>query len=88
MKRREEARKREQVQPLRKALQEMERRIEGLEPEVRTLSAQLADTDTYQRLSGPELSELIALYKRSRARLDRLEAQWMETSERLEAARG
>ena len=88
VKRREEARKREQVQPLRKALREMERRIEGLEPEVRTLSAQLADTDTYQRLSGPELSELIALYKRSRARLDRLEAQWMETSERLEAARG
>ena len=88
VRRREEARKREQVQPLRKALREMERRIEGLEPEVRTLSAQLADTDTYQRLSGPELSDLIARYKRSRARLDRLEAEWMETSERLEAARG
>ena len=86
--RREEARKRERVQPLRRALRETERRIEGLEPEVRTLSAQLADTDTYQRLSGEELGDLIARYKHSRARLDRLETEWVEVSERLEAARG
>ena len=86
--RREEARRREQFQPLRKALRETERRIAGLEPEVRTLSSQLADTDTYQRLSSAELSDLIARYKRSRARLDRLEAEWVETSERLEAENG
>ena len=86
--RREEARKRERVQPLRRALREMERRIEGLEPEVRTLSAQLADTDTYQRLSGEELGDLIARYKHSRARLDSLESEWVKMSERLEAASG
>ena len=86
--RREEARRREQFQPLRKALRETERRIAGLEPEVRTLSSQLADTDTYQRLSSAELGDLIARYKRSRARLDRLEAEWVETSERLEAESG
>ena len=87
-KRRESARRRERVRPLRDALREMERRIEGLEPEVRALGAQLADTDTYRCLSGEELGDLIARYKRCRARLDCLEAEWMETSERLEAAGG
>ena len=86
--RRAEARRREAVRPLRDALRDIERRIAGLEPEVRALGDELADTGTYRRLSGEELGELITRHERSRADLSRLETEWMEVSERLEAARG
>ena len=85
--RRAGARKREQVRSLHEALRELERRIAGLEPEVRALRAELTDTGTYQRLSGEQLSDLITRHERSRAHLTRLETQWVEMSERLEAAR-
>ena len=86
--RREEARKRERVRPFRDALREIERRIAGLEPEVRALRDELADACTYERLSGEELSDLITRHERSRADLARLETRWVEMSERLEAAKG
>ena len=86
--RREGARRREEARPLRNALRNIERRIEGLQPEVQALGDELADTDTYQRLSSEEITELITRHERSRASLAQLEAQWVETSERLETARG
>ncbi len=86
--RRAGARKRESVRPLRDALRDIERRIAGLEPEVRALGDELADTGTYRRLSGEELGELITRHERFRADLSRLETEWMEVSERLEASRG
>ena len=86
--RREGARKREQVRPLRDALREIERHIEGLEPEVRALRDELADAETYRRLSPGQLTDLMTRHERSRAHLARLETQWVEMSERLEAASG
>ena len=86
--RREEARRREQVRPLRNALREIERRIAGLEPEVRALREELADARTYRRLSGEQLSELITRHERSRVCLAGLESQWVEMCERLEAETG
>ena len=86
--RRESARKREEIRPLRNALRELERRIVGLEPEVRALHEELADAGTYRRLSSEQITALITRHERSRARLSRLETQWVEMSERLEAQRG
>ena len=88
LRRRESARKREQVRPLRDALREIERHIEGLEPEVRALRDELADAETYRRLSPGQLTDLMTRHERSRADLARLETQWVEMSERLEAADG
>ena len=86
--RREEARKREKIRPLRDALREIERHIQGLEPEVRALRDELADAETYRRLSPGQLTDLMTRHERSRAHLARLETQWVEMSERLEAASG
>ena len=86
--RREGARQRERVQPLREALRAIERHIEGLQPEVQALSDELADAGTYRRLNGEQLAGLITRHQHSRARLARLEEEWLEMSERLEAASG
>ena len=84
--RRAGAQERARLKPLRDELRTLEARLEDAQAKLDTVTGQLADTESYQRLSGEEVSDLIARHKRYRARVEGLEAAWMAVSEKLDAA--
>ena len=84
--RREGARARERVKPLRDALRAIEGQLKELQSKLDAITAELADTEAYRRLSGEAVTDLIARHKRYRARLERLEEEWIVASEKLDAA--
>ena len=86
--RREGARKRERTRSLRMTLGTIEQRMEGLRSQLAALSDELADTGTYQRLSNEQVTDLVTRHHRYRTRLERLEDEWMQVSEQIEAAGG
>ena len=86
--RREGAAKRAQAKPLKDALRKIERQMAELEPKLKSISDQLADTGTYQQLSNEEVTALVTRHKRYLRRLEHLEEEWVTASERLEAADG
>ena len=84
--RREGARRRERTKPFEDALRAIEKQIGDLQAKLDAISAELADAEAYARLSGAEVTDLVARHKRYRARVERLEEEWLAVSEKLEAA--
>ncbi len=85
--RQEAARIRAQEKPLKNAISKLERTIESLSSELKTVEAKLADTETYQNLPPDELDELLKSAARLRSRRDAAETDWLQQSEALEALR-
>ncbi len=83
--RREAARKREALSPLRAEIRKAERRIEELQGEVRRLDAVLAKPEIYQgngeEVAGPAKKRADAL-----AALDQAETHWLDLSAKLESS--
>ena len=84
--RRAGARERARLKPLRDELRAIEDRLTELQSKVESVTGQLADSESYQRLSGEEVAALVARHKRYQAGVERLEAEWMALSEKLDAA--
>ena len=84
--RRAGARERARLKPLRDELRAIEDRLTELQSKLESVTGQLADSDSYQRLSGEEVTNLIARHKRYQAGVERLEAEWVAVSEKLDAA--
>ena len=84
--RRAGARERARLKPLRDELRAIEERLTELQCRLESVTVELADSESYQRLSGEEVTDLIARHKRYQAGVQRLEAQWMAVSEKLDAA--
>ena len=84
--RRAGARARARLKPLRDELRTVEERLADAQSKLESVTAALADTDAYQRLSTEEVADLVSRHKRYRARVDRLEEEWMAVSEKLDAA--
>lgn len=85
--RQQAARIRAQEKPLRNAIGKLERTIESLNLELKSVEAKLADTETYQSLAPDDLDELLKRAARLRNRRDDAETDWLERSEALEALR-
>ena len=85
--RREAAELRAQEKPLKNAISKLERTIESLNAELKTVESKLADTETYQSLPPEELDELLRSAARLRNRRDDAETDWLEQSEALESLR-
>ena len=85
-KRRDSAQKREQTKPLRRAIRDIEKKMAALEPKLKAINDQLADTDTYQKLGREAVSELLIEHNKHQQRLDGLEEEWLAASEALDAA--
>ncbi|AHE99580.1 ABC-F family ATP-binding cassette domain-containing protein [Thioalkalivibrio paradoxus] len=76
--RREAARQREALKPLRKAAEREESRCVHLQEELRALEARLGDPGLYEQGSGGDLEELLQRQGRLRAELEAAEAAWLE----------
>ena len=77
---------RARLKPLRDELRAVEARLADTQSKLESVTAVLADTDAYHRLSGEEVADLVSRHKRYRARVERLEEEWMAVSEKLDAA--
>ena len=84
--RRAGAQARARLKPLRDELRAIEEGLAELQSKLDSITAELADTDSYHRLSGEEVTELIAHHKRYRTQVERLEEEWLAVTEKLEAA--
>ena len=77
---------RARLKPLRDELRAIEERLSATQSKLESITAVLADTEAYQRLSGEEVTDLVTRHKRYQHRVEHLEAQWMTVSEKLDAA--
>lgn len=84
--RRAGARARARLKPLRDELRAVEERLTEAQSKLGSVTAVLADPDAYHRLGAEEVTDLVTRHKRYRARVDRLEEEWMAVSEKLDAA--
>ena len=84
--RRAGAQARARLKPLRDELRAIEDQLKELQSKLESITAELADTDSYHRLSGEEVTELIARHKRYRTQVERLEEEWLAVTEKLDAA--
>ncbi|BCX89064.1 ATP-binding cassette, subfamily F, member 3 [Methylomarinovum tepidoasis] len=85
--RREEARRRQQLQPLKQALEKAEADYERLSAEQAELEAQLADPGLYQEDARERLQTLLKRKGEIDRRLTEAEAAWLAAEEKLEQAR-
>jgi ATP-binding cassette subfamily F protein 3 len=81
--RRREAEARNRLSPLRKQLQETERRLNACLAQRSTVDAQLADNDFYTRVSVEEQQTQLQLRAGLQKEIDALENLWLELSENL-----
>ena len=84
--RRAGAQARARLKPLRDELRAVEAQLEEAQSKLESVTAVLADADAYHRLSGEEVTDLIARHRRCQTRVEHLEARWMAASEKLDAA--
>ena len=84
--RRAGARARARVKPLRDELRALEAELDELQTKLAAITSELADTESYHRLDSGEVTDLVARHKRYRARVERLEEEWVTASEKLDAA--
>ena len=84
--RRAGAQERARLKPLRDELRAIEEQLTELQSKLEGVNGLLADTESYRRLSGEEVRDLVDCHKRYQHRVERLEAQWLAVSERLDAA--
>jgi len=85
--RRRSANRRAEEKPLRDSIRKLEKSIEKLSDELKSVEARLADTDTYQNLPADELDGLLKAAAKLRSRRDDAESSWLEQSEKLESLR-
>jgi ATP-binding cassette, subfamily F, member 3 len=78
-----EAEARAQTSKLRSRVRSIEAELDRLDAEITRVEKRLASSDTY--MSGEDIVELSRRYESSRKRKERLEAEWAETVESLEA---
>ena len=84
--RRAGAQARARLKPLRDELRTIEAALEEEQSKLDSVNSELADADSYRRLSSEEVTDLVARHKRYQSRVERLEAQWVAVSEKLDAA--
>ena len=77
---------REKTRVLRKALADLERKLERASAELREIRTRLADTDTYQRLPREELEALLSREGTLARTVAETEAAWLDRQSDLEAA--
>jgi ATP-binding cassette subfamily F protein 3 len=83
---RDEAARRNQLSPLRSAVQRHEAQLEKLARERAVLEAELAAPDLYLPAARAQLEALLARQRDLQWQSAQAEAAWVEASERLEAA--
>jgi ATP-binding cassette, subfamily F, member 3 len=71
--------------PLTTAIAKLEKQMAGIEPRLKAIEAELADSATYAALSADELTAKLKQAGDLRQQLEALEAQWLELQEQLEA---
>ena len=76
--------RRAQLQPLKKALRQLETRMEKGQQALQSLQAQLADGDLYADSHSTELAELLKQEGQLKRELEVLESEWLEQQEALE----
>ena len=84
--RRAGAQARARLKPLRDELRAIEERLTELQSKLDRVNGLLADPESYHRLSGEEVRDLVDCHKRYQTRVERLEAKWLAVSEKLDEA--
>jgi len=88
VRKRQEAERRKQLQPLKRAVEKAEKALEALQVKQKSLEAQLADNTLYEAANKDRLSQLLT----EKATLDRdledAELEWLRAMDALEAAQG
>ena len=88
VRKRQEAERRKQLQPLKRAVEKAEKALEALQVKQKSLEAQLADNTLYEAANKDRLSQLLT----DKATLDRdledAELEWLRAMDALEAAQG
>jgi len=82
--RQQDAKKRQQLQPLRQQLKKAEQAVEDLHRQQRALENQLADPDIYQTNNKDKLKTLLIEKKTIDQALEQAETDWMTLEEQLE----
>jgi ATP-binding cassette subfamily F protein 3 len=85
---REEAEQRKRLQPLRNKVSTTEKALEAAQAERARLEQQLADTGLYSDDAKDRLKALLLEKAELDSRCERLEQDWLEASEALEAMQG
>jgi ATP-binding cassette subfamily F protein 3 len=80
--------RRAQLQPLEKALRQLETRMEKGQQALESLQAQLADGDLYADSASTELAELLKQEGQLKRELEDIESEWLAQQEALEALKG
>ncbi|MCW8908903.1 MAG: ATP-binding cassette domain-containing protein [Sedimenticola sp.] len=83
---RAEAEQRKQLQPLRRAMAQHEKRLEQLTAEQQALESALADPGLYEPEQKEQLKQRLADKSRLSQQLEQTEAEWLEACEALELA--
>ncbi len=81
-----EAERRKQLQPLRKQQDDWEKRLGKLQEEQRTVAAALADAGLYEASGKERLKKLLAQQTELHRAVEEAEGAWMEAMEALDAA--
>ena len=76
--------RRAQLQPVKKAIRQLETRMEKGQQALESLQAQLADGDLYADSAGNELAELLKQEGQLKRELQGIESEWLAKQEELE----
>ncbi len=76
--------RRAQLQPVKKAIRQLETRMEKGQQALESLQAQLADGDLYADSAGNELAELLKQEGQLKRELEGIESEWLAKQEELE----
>ncbi|HBI78194.1 MAG TPA: ABC transporter ATP-binding protein, partial [Marinobacter adhaerens] len=82
---RAEAALRQKLSPYRKKQSALEKEMDQLQQKLSALEEQLSDPDLYDDSGKTRLKELLAEQATATARLEEVEAQWLEVSEEVES---
>ena len=76
--------RRAQLQPLKKAIRQLEAKMEKGQEALNALQAQLADGDLFTQSAGEELAELLKQEGQLKRELEDIESDWLAKQEELE----
>ena len=82
--RREDAEKRQRLQPLRKEIQQLEKTLASLESRKSELEVQLAESTVYDEANKARLKELLAEQTDIQRQINQTEEIWLHKSEALQ----
>jgi ATP-binding cassette subfamily F protein 3 len=84
LQRREDAEKRQRLQPLRKEIQQLEKSLASLESRKSALEAQLADSTVYDEANKARLKQLLTEQAEIQRQINQTEETWLNKSEELQ----